>query len=71
MVNVFAKFDKETRNCVVSIVFTRSTHGRTDARTDGLTHTRTEPKQRYYIPNATQYAGIIKHGSMFKSTFNL
>ena len=37
MVNMSAKFDKETRNGVVSIVFTRSTHGRTNARTHGAT----------------------------------
>ena len=33
MVNMSAKFDKETCNGVVSIVFTRSTDGRTDAHT--------------------------------------
>ena len=37
MVNMSAKFDKEICNGVVSIVFTRSTHGRTEPRTDGLT----------------------------------
>ena len=37
MVNMSAKFDKETWNSVVSIVFTRST----DGRTDGCTHART------------------------------
>ena len=36
MVNMSAKFDKEAHNGLVSIVFTRSTHG------------RTEPQQRYY-----------------------
>ena len=42
MVNMSAKCDKEICNGVVSIVFTRSTHGRTDgrnhARTDGPNH---------------------------------
>ena len=37
MVNMSTKFDKETRNGVVSIVFTRSTHGRNHGRTDGTT----------------------------------
>ena len=37
MVNMSSKFDKETRNGVVSIVFTRSMHGRTDARIHGTT----------------------------------
>ena len=37
MVNMSAKFDKETWNGVVSIVFTRSTDGRTDRRTHGTT----------------------------------
>ena len=50
MINMSAKFDKETRNGVVSIVFTRSTHGQTDGTT--------EPQQRYYIrgDNKTKYA---------------
>ena len=55
MVNMSAKFDKEICNGLVSIVFTRSTHGRTEPRTHG----RTEPQQRYYIPTATRCAGII------------
>ena len=55
MVNMYAKFDKEICNGLVSIVFTRSTHGRTEPRTHG----RTEPQQRYYIPTATRCAGII------------
>ena len=38
MVNMSAKFDKETSNGVVSIVFTRST----DGRMDGRTHARTD-----------------------------
>ena len=50
MVNMSAKFDKETCNGVVSIMFTRSMHGQTDGTT--------EPQQRYYIPNATRCAGI-------------
>ena len=54
MVNMSAKFDKEICNGLVSIVFTRSTHGRTEPRTHG----RTEPQQRYYIPTATRCAGI-------------
>ena len=54
MGNMSAKFDKETCNGVVSIVFTRSTDG-----THGRTHTHTEPQQRYYIPSATRCAGII------------
>ena len=41
MVNMSAKFDKEICSGLVSIVFTRSLHGRTDgrnhARTDGTT----------------------------------
>ena len=37
MVNMSAKFDKETCNSVVSIVFTRSKDGRTEGRTDGTT----------------------------------
>ena len=41
MVNMSAKFDKEICNGLVSIVFTRSAHGRTEgrnhARTDGTT----------------------------------
>ena len=60
MVNMSAKFDKETCNGVVSIVFTRSTDGRTDRRT----HTHTEPQQRYYIPTATHCAGIINTSSL-------
>ena len=36
MINMSAKFDKETRNGVVSIVFTRSTHGQTDGTTAAL-----------------------------------
>ena len=48
MVNMSAKFDKETCNGVVSMVFTMSAHG------------RTEPQQCYYIPTATRCAGIIK-----------
>ena len=53
-----AKFDKEICNGVVSIVFTRSLHGRTEPRTHACTDRRTEPQQRYYIPNATRCAGI-------------
>ena len=49
MFNLSAKFDKETSNGLVSIVFTRSTHGQTDGTT--------EPQQRYYIPTATRCAG--------------
>ena len=52
MVNMSAKFDKEICNGLVSIVFTRFSHGRKDART--------EPQKRYYIPTATRCAGIIK-----------
>ena len=37
MVNMSAKFDKETCNGVVSIVFPRSTHRRTDAHMDRTT----------------------------------
>ena len=37
MVNMSAKFDKEICNGVVSIVFTRSTHGRNHGRKDWLT----------------------------------
>ena len=37
MANMSAKFDKETCNGVVSIVFTRSTYGRTEPRTHGNT----------------------------------
>ena len=37
MVNMSAKFDKETCNGIVSIVFTRSTDGRTEPHTDGRT----------------------------------
>ena len=48
MVNMSAKFDKEIYNGVVSIVFTRSSHG------------RTETWQRYYIPTAMQ---VLKDGS--------
>ena len=36
MVNMSAKFDKETWNGVVSIVFTRSTDGRTHGTTAAL-----------------------------------
>ena len=57
MVNMSTKFDKETCNGVVSIVFTRSTDGRSHGQT--YTHTHTDPQQRYYIPNATCCAGII------------
>ena len=52
MFNLSAKFDKETSNGLVSVLFTRSTHGQTDGTT--------EPQQRYYIPTATRCAGIIK-----------
>ena len=44
MVNMSAKFDKEICNSVVSIVFTRSMHGRNHGRTDW----RTETQLRYY-----------------------
>ena len=37
MVNMSAKFDKEICNSVVSIVFTRSTHGQNHRLTDGTT----------------------------------
>ena len=60
MVNMSAKFDKEICNGLdglVSIVFTRSSHGWTEPHTDG----RTEPQQRYYIPTATRCAGIEKN----------
>ena len=53
MVNMSAKFDKETCNGVVSIMFTRSMHGQMDGTT--------EPQQRYYIPTATRCAGIMKY----------
>ena len=49
MVNLSAKFDKETSNNLVSMVFTRST----DAGG------QMEPQQRYYIPIATLCAEII------------
>ena len=52
MVDMSAKFDKEICNGLVSIVFTRFSHGRKDART--------EPQKRYYIPTATRCAGIMK-----------
>ena len=55
-----AKFDKEICNGLVSIVFTRSTHGRTEPRTHG----RTEPQQRYYIPTATRCAGITHRNAL-------
>ena len=38
MVNMSAKFDKETCNGVVFIMFIRSTEGRTDRRTHARTH---------------------------------
>ena len=41
MVNMSAKFDKETLNGGVSIVF----------------HARTEPQQRYYIPHRNALSG--------------
>ena len=37
MVNMFAKFDKETCNDLVSIVFTRSKHAGTERPMDGTT----------------------------------
>ena len=37
MVNMSAKFDKEICNGLVSIVFTRCSHGRKDGSTDGTT----------------------------------
>ena len=40
MVNMSPKFDEETHNGVVSIVFTRSMHGHTDGHT--------EPQQLLY-----------------------
>ena len=48
MVNMSAKFDKETWNGVVSIVFTRSTDGRTDAHTHARNHSSVtiSPPQR-------------------------
>ena len=36
MFNLSAKFDKEIANGLVSIVFTRSTHGQTDGNTAAL-----------------------------------
>ena len=56
MVNRSIKFDKVTSNGLVSILFTRSMHG----RTDGWTDARTEPQQRYYIPTATRCTGVKK-----------
>ena len=50
MVNMSAKFDKETSNGVASMVLTRFTHGQNNGRM--------EPQQRYYIPTATRCAGI-------------
>ena len=47
MVNMYAKFDKVTCNGVVSIMFTKSTDG------------RTEPQQCYYIPTPMRCAGMI------------
>ena len=52
MTKVCGKFDKDTWNAAVSIVFTRS-------RCDGHTDAHTEPRKRYYIPVATRCAGII------------
>ena len=55
MVNMSTKFDEEAQNGVVSIVFTRSTHGRT--------HTRNQIAQQcYYIPSATRCSGIMSKG---------
>ena len=42
MVNMSAKFDKEICNGLVSIVFTRFSHGRTEPHTDGRTDGTTE-----------------------------
>ena len=56
MINMSDKFDEETFKGVVSIVFTRSM----DGHTDGRTHARMEPQQRYYIPTATRCAGITR-----------
>ena len=41
MTNTSTKFDQEAHNGTVSMVFTRSTDGRMEGRT--------EPQQRYYI----------------------
>ena len=57
MVNMSTKFDEETSNSLVSIVFTRSIHRRVDRRMDW----RTEPQQHYYIPTATRSTGIKTH----------
>ena len=43
MVNMSANFDEEEHNGLVSIVFTRSTDGRTDAHTHGTTATLLYP----------------------------
>ena len=47
-----AKFDEEVHNGSLFIVFTKSKY-------DGHTHWRKEPQQRYYIPTARHWAGII------------
>ena len=67
MVNMSAKFDKETCNGVVSIVFTRSTHGQTEPRTharmDGTT------KAWLYVPTATCCAGMKNSVNAMKKQF--
>ena len=67
MVNMSAKFDKETCNGVVSISCSQGP--RTDARTDRRTHTHTEPQQRCYIPTATGCAGIINFAASCTGPF--
>ena len=54
MVNMSAKFDKETCNGVVSIVLTMAMPGRTDA------HTRTEPQPALLYPHRNALRGDNK-----------
>ena len=55
MVNMSAKFDNETCNGVVSILFTRSTHGQTDGTTAALLY-----------PHRNALRGDKNHGTALK-----
>ena len=52
-----AKFDEEAHNDIVSIVYTMSMHGRTEALKG--------PQQRYYIPSAMRCAGLTRSNLKF------
>ena len=58
--NMFARFDENPAMTLQDIKETKR-YGRTDRRTDGRRHTRTDNVKTVYPPQTKFAGGIIKH----------